>query len=253
MASTSFSKHTDSPFKTVGILAPTGTPADQALYVPLAAIDAIHAGWQPGLQPKAKPRHSDHEHEHEHEHENLSGEVSLSAFMVGLKSKLATFTLQRSINNYPQEPLSAILPGVTLSQLWQLMAAMENTLRIISLLVLLAAEFGLAAMLLASIRERRNEITILRAIGAPAWFVLLIIQAEALIIACAGALLGILLLFGVLAMSSTYLTEQYGLFISANLLTHSTATLLAQIIASVFLVALIPGITAYRRASVGQF
>ncbi|WP_315982867.1 ABC transporter permease [Aliamphritea spongicola] len=44
----SFAKHEDQPFKVSGILAPTGTPVDRALYVSLEAIEAIHVDWQSG-------------------------------------------------------------------------------------------------------------------------------------------------------------------------------------------------------------
>ena len=104
---------------------------------------------------------------------------TITAFMVGLKSRLATFQLQRQINTYTGEPLLAILPGVTLTQLWQMMAVMENTLRLISSLVLLASLLVLAAMLLASIRERQREIAVMRIIGASPWFLLTLIETEA--------------------------------------------------------------------------
>ncbi|SEQ08265.1 putative ABC transport system permease protein [Nitrosomonas ureae] len=43
---------------------------------------------------------------------------------------------QRQINPYVKEQLLAILPGVTLTELWQMMRAMESTLQLISYLVL---------------------------------------------------------------------------------------------------------------------
>ena len=180
---TSFSKHSDKPFTVVGILNATGTPVDQTLTVSLEGIEAIHLGWQNGVQ---LPRHlSAHQSP---QHVDLTPE-SITAFMVGLQSRMATFSLQRQINGFQAEPLLAILPGVTLSQLWQLMSVMENTLRLISALVFFAALLGLAAMLLASIRERQQEIAVMRAIGAPPWFLLLLIEGEATLIALSGFVL----------------------------------------------------------------
>ena len=43
---------------------------------------------------------------------------AITAALIGLKSKLATFRLQRAINEYRDEPLSAILPGAALQELW---------------------------------------------------------------------------------------------------------------------------------------
>lgn len=242
LGATSFSNHDDMPFTVVGILKPTGTPVDQTLAVSLAGIEAIHVGWQngvklPGRSPSAGAL-ADRE---------LTPE-SITAFMVGLQSKLATFKLQRHINNYPREPLQAILPGVTLTQLWQVMAVMENTLRLISALVLLASLLGLAAMLLASIRERQHEIAVMRTIGASPWFLLLLIEVEALLIALGGFLLAVLLLGLSSSVATGLLAERFSLFIDSSLLSASTGLYLLLVLAGTLVVAIIPGISAYRSA-----
>jgi len=108
---------------------------------------------------------------------------------------MATFNVQREINNYTEEPLLAILPGVALSELWQMMKVLENTLRLISILILVAALLGLSAMLLASIRERNQEIQLLRAIGASPTFLFLLIELEALLITVFSTLFGALILY----------------------------------------------------------
>ena len=57
---------------------------------------------------------------------------SITAFLVGLKSKLGVFSLQRAVNTYRREPLLAILPGVALQELWTLMGTAETALAVIS-------------------------------------------------------------------------------------------------------------------------
>jgi len=239
LGSTSFSQHKDKPFRVAGILQATGTPVDQTLHVSLEAIEAIHAGWQNGVKMPGSARG--------HDEEELTPE-SITAFMVGLKSKLATFRLQRQINTYDREPLQAILPGVTLTQLWQMMSAMENTLRLIAALVLLASLLGLAAMLLASIKERQGEIAVMRAIGAPPLFVFVLIQAEALLISLGGIIVANLLLVFCIAVAGNTLAERYSLFIDGNMLTPQLAIYMAVIMVSTLLVSVIPGISAYRKA-----
>lgn len=239
---TSFSKHSDKPFTVVGILNATGTPVDQTLTVSLEGIEAIHLGWQNGVQ---LPRHLSAQQSPQHV--DLTPE-SITAFMVGLQSKMATFSLQRQINGFQAEPLLAILPGVTLSQLWQLMSVMENTLRLISALVFFAALLGLAAMLLASIRERQQEIAVMRAIGAPPWFLLLLIEGEATLIALSGFVLASGALTATTALAAPLLAEKFSLFIDYALLAKPAAIVLALLLVSTVVIALIPGISAYRRA-----
>ena len=127
--------------------------------------------------------------------------------MLGLKSKMATFRVQRDINNYRREPLSAILPGVALTELWQMIALLENTLRLVSGLILIASLLGLSAMMLASIRERTQEIHLLRVIGAPPAFLFLLIEMEALIISSLSILIGAGGLYGVLTTAGDTLTS----------------------------------------------
>ncbi len=86
--------------------------------------------------------------------------------MLGLKSKVATFALQRQINEFKAEPLTAILPGAALAELWQMLSMVENLLLLITLLVLIAALVGMITTLLAAMKERQREMAILRAVGA---------------------------------------------------------------------------------------
>ena len=173
IAATSFTLHSDSPFTIVGILAPTGTPVDRTLHVSLSGIEAIHDGWVGGAPPLTKKTPS------QTKLDVTKTPESITAFFVGLDSRMTTFRVQREINAYRKEPISAVLPGVALTELWQVVGSMENTLRIISGLFFASSLFGLSAMLLTSVRERNHEIALLRTIGASPRFIFLLIQLEA--------------------------------------------------------------------------
>jgi len=231
MASTSFSQHDDKPFRIVGILQPTGTPVDQTVHVSLRGIEAVHS----------EAVHS------ERAHDQVTPKT-ITAFMVGLTSKMATFRIRREINNYQPEALLAILPGVTLTQLWQVMAIMENTLILISMLVLLASLLGLSAMLLASIRERQREIAIMRSLGASPSFLFLLIQTEALLITLASSAFALLLLFLCLLSLRGFLSDNFSLFISADIFDKNTLYLLLITLISAMITSLIPAISAYSKA-----
>jgi putative ABC transport system permease protein len=103
----SFAEHGDKPFRVVGILARTGTPVDRTVHVSLEAITAIHIDWQSGVQAPPGSR-IDAQAARAAE---LTPE-SITAFMVGMRSRVMTFTMQRAINDYRQEPLMAILRSV---------------------------------------------------------------------------------------------------------------------------------------------
>ena len=236
----SFSLHDDKPFQVVGILRATGTPVDQALYVSLQGMEAIHLNWKDGIKIPGRQVAA-----HALEADELTPK-SITAFMVGLKSKMATFHVQRQVNHYQREPLLAILPGIALTELWQMMSVMENTLRLISILVLFSSLLGLSTMLLSSIRERQREIAVMRAIGASPLFIFLIIQTEALLISLSGIIIAICALAAGILFAQALLAENYGVFISHFSMNSQIFGILGIIIASTLVLALIPSLSAYR-------
>jgi putative ABC transport system permease protein len=238
----SFSLHSDNPFKVVGILAPTGTPVDNGLYVSLAGIEAIHKDWQGGvnLAPYAKA-------DQPLNPQSLTPQ-SITAMMLGLTSKLATFQVQRWINNYRSEPLVAILPGVALTELWQMMGVMEKALTILAGLIFIAAILGLAAMLLASMGERKNELRVLRSIGATPGFIMALLITEALLMVATGVLLAMVALTVAISVANYFFIAELGMSLSLNFLTKANGLALVMIFISTFIISLLPAVKAYRIA-----
>ena len=243
IAANSFSNHDDHPFTVTGILNTTGTPVDQALYVSLEGIEAIHLDWQQGVKTSQQIRSKK-------ELETLDIKPqSITALMIGLNTKIATFRVQRDINDYSKEPLMAVLPGVALTELWRMMGILENTLLLVSTLVFIAACLGVSAVLLSSLREREREIQLLRIIGAPPFFLFLLIELEAVLITLLSIILGIGLLSLGLFFLQDYLLSTYNLYISGHIFSiHSMKILFALLFASLA-TAIIPSVGAYYRGS----
>lgn len=148
----------------------------------------------------------------------------------------------------PPASESTRVPGVALTELWQMMSLLENTLRLISLLVLGSAVLGLSAMLLASIREREREIQLLRVIGAPPLFLFLLIELEALLITLAAVAVGALSLSLCLLLLSDWLMVNFGLHVSPLVLSGDGVYLLLVIFAATLVAAAIPSLKAYSKA-----
>lgn len=88
--------------------------------------------------------------------------------MVGVNSRLQVFQLQRWINEYPDEALLAVLPGVALQELWQIVGVAETALVGVSAIVVITALMGMMAMILSSLNERRREMAIFSGRGGEA-------------------------------------------------------------------------------------
>lgn len=236
----SFTLHDDKPFRVVGILARTGTPVDQTVHVSLAGIEAIHADWQGGAPIPGQ---------------RLSAEQvrqldltpkTITAVLVGLKSKTAIFRLQREINEFADEPLLAILPGLTLQQLWDVLGVAENALLVVSGLVVLVGLTVMLTALLTGLNERRREMAILRAVGARPGQIFMLMLGESLALTLCGAALGVLLLQGGLLLAGSALETRLGLAIADWPPSSHEWVLLAAVLVCGLLAGLFPAWRAYR-------
>lgn len=236
LGSTSFVNHEEAPFTVTGILAATGTPIDKTVHVSLPAIEAIHLAPQQLLELVKNPK------------AQLPQPTNITAVMLGLKSKFATFTLQRQLNNYQSDRLMAVLPGVAMAQLWQLMASVESVLQIIGYLVLLASLFGLATMLLATMNERQKEIAVFRILGASPKLIVSLVILEALIISVLALGCSMVLVTLSLMTLEGWLTAEYGLFLTTNIFSVQLLLSSVIIVIATIITALLPGIEAYKRA-----
>lgn len=234
--------HADKPFRVVGVLEATGTPVDASVIVSLQAIEAIHVDWQSGMRLPGQ------EISAEQARSMDLTPKSITAFLVGLHSRLSSFAVQRAVNEYADEPLQAILPGVALSQLWSLVGTAETALRAVSAMVVLVGLGGMLTALLTTLDERRREMAILRAVGAPVLIVFRLLVLEAGLLAIAGIVLGVVLMYLTLFVLHGYLASRWGLNLSlawpgAEEWLLMTAVLLAGLCAGC-----LPAWIAYRRS-----
>lgn len=233
--------HDDKPFRVVGILKPTGTALDQSVYISLYGMEAIHMDWKDGAAPSeeqsVKPEKI--------KKEDLKiGQIT--SFFLRTKSRIETLRLQRAINTYAEEPLLAIIPGATLSELWRGLSQIDQVLKMISWMVL---GVGLAAMLsslLAGLNERRREMAILRAVGASPVQITSLLVFESSLLTLAGIALGLLLELSGFFILKNWLQEQFGLSIQGSMLTSTEITYLFVVFVMGLLIGLIPALKAAR-------
>ena len=260
LGNVSFNNHDAHPFTISGILKKTGTPVDKAVYVTLQGLEEAHTGPKHSptsmLGRKSADKAKEHEHEHEHdehteEHAAYHSEAftpeSVSVVMLGLKHRVTALQLQYQINQSKNEPLMAILPGMALAELWQIMGNVESLLLGLSGLIVICALIGLATMLLATMRERYQEIAVLRTIGAEPFTLLLLIQIEAMLLTIVSAALSLGLVAGLMSALKPWLSSAYGLFLSGPLFGQSSVVIILLILGCTYLVSLFPAVAAYRR------
>ncbi|MEZ7279488.1 ABC transporter permease [Pseudoalteromonas sp. 68 DY56-GL68] len=244
MGNTSFHNHDDNPFTVVGILQATGTPVDKTLHIPLAAIDEIHGGHS---HQHEKAHDHDHDHDHDqHDDVDLIGTPKqITAFLLGFDSPLYTLQVRRNINQYKEEALLAIMPGVTLRELWEMLSIVEKILLLFSIVVVIISLLGMLTSLLSNLNQRRRELAILRSVGARPWHIFTLISAESLLITGLGCLVGVALFYALMLFGAGYLQSHAGISLNIALLSAYELMLLAAIMFAGFIVGLIPATRAY--------
>jgi putative ABC transport system permease protein len=235
----SFAAHKDQPFRIAGILERTGTPVDRTVIVSLQAIEAIHVDWQGG-RATGQPTSADAIRQMDLQPQ------AITAALVGVTSRLEIFGLQRWINGYGAEPLMAILPGVALLELWQIVGIAEKALLGVSAMVVVTALIGLVAMTAATLHERRREMAIWRAMGAPPRTILGLLVLEAAVMAAAGAALGLVLLYAGLAVARPAIEAAYGLSLPLTAPGLRELSVFAAVVGAASLACLLPAYRAYR-------
>jgi putative ABC transport system permease protein len=234
-------KHDDRPFVIVGIMKPTGTPLDRAVYISLEGMEALHIDWESGSAP-ARDKMTPNS---QIKKENIKV-ASITSFFVGAKSRIETLRLQRDINNFASEPLLAIIPGVTLSELWNGLGYVEGVLKIISWMVVLVGFMAMLIALTTTLNERRREMAILRAVGASPGKILGLLVFESALLTALGIIFGVLFSAVLLFALKPWLETEFGLYLVGAFITPRELMYILITFIGGILAGLIPALRAQK-------
>jgi putative ABC transport system permease protein len=236
-------EHGDKPFTVVGILKKTATPVDRSLYITLEGMEAMHLDWSEGAPPllgEAIPASQIAKEEIKIK--------QITAFLLRARSRIDTLRLQREVNTFEDEPLMAIIPGVTLSELWRTIGYAEDALRVVSLFVILVGLLGMLVSLYTALTERRREMAVLRAVGAGPLRIVGLLVLESACLSLGGAIGGVLLVYVLSFLSQPLVERHFGLFIPIQALTTTAYLYVLAIVVAGVLIGFVPAIRAYRNS-----
>ncbi|MEM9648003.1 MAG: FtsX-like permease family protein [Bacteroidota bacterium] len=229
--------HDEHPFTIKGILKPSGTVVDQLLITNLESIWLAHDHEEHSEEeePQEKEDHTeedgnheehDHDSEEEHDHhgeeEHDHGEEEhdheeekeITSLLVKFKSPLGMVQLPRFINE--NTSMQAALPGFEVQRLMRLLGSGVQTINGIALAILLVSGLSIFISLLKTIRERKQELALLRTYGLRTGQLLGLALLEGLFLALIGFVLGWLLgRLGIWSVSQ-YMQNEYGYGLQIN-------------------------------------
>lgn len=264
-----FIQHDETPFRISGILAPTLTPVDRAIYVTMEGVEAMHEGWDDGVPPASAmsfgggppgeesgpdtaasvPDDPAHAGESPEEHAAHAHEpTQVTAFFVGATNRRDVLSLQRDVNEWSEEPVMAVLPGLALSEMWDGLGYAEEGLRLLSIFVVIVGLLGMLVSLYTSLDARRREMAILRAVGAGPVRILSLLVLESALLATLGALLGVAVVYGGLSLAQPWVESQFGLFLPLTGLAPIEYVYLGAVVGAGVLIGFVPALKAYRTA-----
>lgn len=238
--------HDDQPLKVVGILQATGAPIDRTVLVNLEGFEAMHQGWGLGISPKALQSASALAPKGPPLDARELKPVSLSAVWVGLHNRAEVFSVRRHIESLPRDPLMAVLPGVALDELWQVVKVVENSLVLVGLLVAVSAMMSVAAVLLVAMAGRRKELAILRAMGASPKALLGYVMLESMLVCLVGLLLGEVLSQSLMWAAQDVLRIQFGVMVQPGWPSAQAWLSLLALAAVALVASVLPAWRAYR-------
>jgi putative ABC transport system permease protein len=245
--------HEAHPFTVVGVLDATQTPLDRALYVTLDGIEEMHGdeGAVPGtggapIMPGASPPPTMPGAAPPPQNQFQDAPRVLSAFLVGTKTRFETLRLQREVNQYKAEPLTAVIPGVTLAELWRTLGTVEGGLRLVGALTIVVGLIGMLVALYSSLEARRREMAVLRAVGARPSLIISLLVLESGLLTLLGCALGIGLVMGGFALAQNIIESKTGVHIAVQAPGTLEWLYIAVVLTAGVLVGLIPAWRAYR-------
>ena len=234
--------HDDMPFYVSGILAPTGTPIDRNIYVPLEGLPPFILIGKTVQKTAGASITVD-----QLESRDLRPS-SLTAALIGVDNRRRIFQIQRKLNEDKAEPLSAIIPGVALSNLWAVVGVIEESFRFISLSAFVVSILGLVALLNMSLAQRRREMAIYRSLGARPWQIASLLLIEATFIGVVAAIVGIVLTLTLQQLVTQFAFTHASISLQFAPLNFQDLLRMATYILVTLLAGILPAIRLYRQS-----
>ena len=217
----------------VGVMAPTGTPHDRAIYIPMETFYGLEGHPQETVIM-----------ENQAQHREISGaylkikRIRKGAIHPGIQD------LKFAINQSDRNQL--IVPAEVMPRLHNIIGWVDRVLIAIAIILTLLASVFLFFSLLQSLREMRRDLALLRALGATRKSVMGLVISEALIISLLGGLLGLALGHWLISLGAHFIRIETGVGFTAGYLSLADWLVIPGTVLLGLLAGLVPGIQAYR-------
>lgn len=253
--------HEETPYEVVGILAPTGTVLDRLIVTPVGSIWAAH-GFAPLPAEGAaedhdhdgdgQPDHAANDHAHDdhledggtHAAHASGGDLEVTALLIKYRSSMAAVRLPNFINK--QTELQAAAPAVEMTRLLSLLGVGIDAVRAFAVLLMATSGLSIFVALYSALRQREGDMAMLRVMGARPGAIFGHIVLEGVLLAAAGALLGVVVGHAVVAASAASFPQLRDMGLTAARLEPAELIIVLAAIGMGALAALIPALKVFQ-------
>jgi putative ABC transport system permease protein len=236
--------HTHRPFTIAGVLAPTGTPMDRALFVNMEGFFHLEGHLRPaaGAHPQEEPAEGE---AHDHDVPISDDQKRITAILVSTKEDWLAAALAKQINE--DSVAQAVMPAQEIAGLLDnIVGNIQLLLLLLAILVVVVAGIGILVSIYNSMNDRRHEIAVMRALGARRSTVMVVILLESVLLSLGGGLLGLLLGHGLIALLGPTIEGETGVIVGAWAFQWAELILIPGLIALAAIVGYLPAAVAYR-------
>ena len=253
--SSSGEKHIE--FEIVGVLAPTGTSNDRALF---ANIEGFYLLEGHSLSPEdgaetevTHTEHSDHTADPNDPNRGFlplpeaQREVTSILVLCNQQNVMAAMELDNKINKSKDRTAQAVAPAGVISRLLEgIIGPVRIVLLVLVTLIVVVAGISIMVSIYNSMSERSHDIAVMRALGASRSAVMGIILVESILLSLLGGVAGVLLGHAVLGFASPYIEAHAGITLKFWQFNWQESLLIPGLVGFASLVGFLPALTAYR-------
>jgi putative ABC transport system permease protein len=252
--------HKHEGFKLVGILQPTGTANDRAVFIniegfylleghALSPEDEHEDEDQPADAQANEDEHAgEAEHVHQHAHTPLPiAQREVTSILVLCNSPLGPTALDYAINKGEDRIAQTVAPAREVAVLMNsIVGPVRVILLVLTVLIIIVAGVSILVSIYNSMSERSHDIAVMRALGASRGAVMAIIFVESILLSLGGGLIGMLLGHGMIGLASPYVVQRTGVALGLFEFDWQELVLIPALVILASLVGFLPAVAAYR-------
>ncbi len=241
-------------FTITGILEPTATANDKALFINIEGFYLLegHAmptesqSPEPTSKPSASPGDSEPEHS-EHVQPLPEEQREVTSILVLCKNEFGPMILDQKINKGKDRIAQAVAPTAVVTRLKDtIVGPIRVVLMVLTILIVVVAGLGILVSIYNSMSERSRDIAVMRALGASRSAVMSIILVESILLALLGGVGGVLLGHAAIGLAAPLVEAHAGIMLRFWQFNWQESLLIPGLIAFASLVGFLPALTAYR-------